>query len=164
MPDLSHASPAVLDQLERLQHQSLTEKSHKLIRTSSKAEKQNTYKKALSQLAQSFDEALVEAVALRFDLHAGQRKKLHFKKDRIKILQQHGIDYTAIDGYATAQTLALISQSIAHEDAVVTDELNDVFPFWKTGYPMVQLDNAYAILAEDIQLHYEQLIEALINL
>lgn len=163
MSEYSSASPAVLDQLERLQHQSLTEKSHKVIRASSKAEKQHAYKKALTQLAQSFDEALVEAVALRFDLHAGQRKKLRFKKDRIKILQQHGIDYPRIDGYETAQTLALIAQSIIHEDAVVTDELNDAFPFWKSGYPMVQFDNTYYILAEDIQIHYEQLINALIN-
>lgn len=150
------------DQLEMLKLRPLDDKSRVLLRSSSKAERQLNFQKALIALHQTFDDALIEAVALRFDLHPGLRKKLRFKKDRQRILQQHGIDYAQVDGYDTAQTLSLIAQSLQHEDGMVTDALNDIFPFWKSGYPMVQLDNAYAILVEDIQLHYQQLIEALL--
>jgi len=69
----------------------------------------------------------------------------------------------AIDGAETAQVLAQIAQAITREDAIVTKDLHNIFPFWKEGWPMVQFDSAYKILSEDIQLHYQALLDALLK-
>ncbi len=151
------------DKLVHLKDTQLTQLSDKVIQRSSKTQRQESYKHGLVELNKSFEDYLAHVISLRFNLHAGQGKKLRFKKDRIRLLKQHGIDYPAIDGAETAQVLSLIAQSIIHEDAVVTADLDDVFPFWKEGFPMVQFDNTYKILAEDIQLHYQALIDALLN-
>lgn len=74
-----------------------------------------------------------------------------------------GIDYLAIDGAETAQVLAQISQAIVREDAIVTHDLHNIFPFWKEGFPMVQFDNAYKILQEDISLHFHAFLDAMIE-
>ena len=151
------------EKLEKLQQMDLTKSSTQLLQRSNKAQRQESYKKALVELNASFEQHLAGAISIRFDLHAGQTRKIRFKKDRIRLLKQHGIDYLSIDGANTSQVLSLISQSIIHEDAVVTPDLNDAFPFWKEGYPMVQFDNTFDILAEDIQIHYQALIERLLT-
>jgi hypothetical protein len=151
------------EKLEKLQQMDLTKSSTQLLQRSNKAQRQESYKKALVELNASFEQHLAGAISIRLDLHSGQTRKLRFKKDRIRLLKQHGIDYLSIDGANTAQVLSLISQSIIHEDAVVTPDLNDAFPFWKEGYSMVQFDNTFDILAEDIQIHYQALIEHLLR-
>ncbi|KAA8731177.1 hypothetical protein F4V57_13935 [Acinetobacter qingfengensis] len=155
---------ALLSQLQILKQTDLTQSATQLLQRSNKAQRQESFKRALVELNQSFEEALADAVALRFNLHAGQRKKLHFKKDRTRILKQHGIDYPAIDGAETAQILLLITQSIVFDDAIVSKDLHDAFPFWKEGYPMVQFDNTYTLLAEDIQIHYQNVIDQLLKI
>jgi hypothetical protein len=42
--------------------------------------------------------------------------------------------------------------------------LHNIFPFWKEGWPMVQFDNAYKILSEDIAIHYQATLDQLISL
>ena len=41
---------------------------------------------------------------------------------------------------------------------------SSLFPFWKEGWPMVQFDNAYKVLAEDIAIHYQAMLDELISL
>jgi hypothetical protein len=113
-------------------------------------------------LNQSFEDKFVEAVSLALGLNAAQIKKIRYKKDRIRILKARGIDYMAIDGAETAQVLSQIAQAIVREDAIVTKDLHNIFPFWKEGWPMVQFDNAYKILEDDIQIHYQAVLEALL--
>lgn len=79
-------------------------------------------------------------------------------------MKVRGIDYLAIDGAETAQVLSQIAQAITREDAIVTEGLHNIFPFWKEGWPMVQFDNAYKILAEDISIHYQATLDQLIAL
>ena len=69
------------------------------------------------------------------------------KQYNINVVDINDITYInlAIDGAETAQVLAQISQAIVREDAIVTHDLHDIFPFWKEGWPMVQFDNAYKI-------------------
>lgn len=150
------------ERLLQLQQLDLTQKAAQIIQTSSKAARQESYKKALLALQSSFEEAFVEAVTLALAFNAGQAKKVRYKKDRIRLFKAKGLDYLSIDGCETAFVLAQIAQAINFEDAVVTDDLHDIFPFWKSGWPMVQFDNAYKILAEDIQLHYNELLKTLL--
>lgn len=160
---MSNTLSAELEQkLTEIKHVNISASSQKLLQRSSKAQRQESYKQALVELNTSFEDYLSHVIGLRFGLHAGQAKKVRFKKDRIRLLKQHGIDYLVLDGAETAQVLSWIAQSIIYEDAVVTPDLNDAFPFWKEGYPMVQFDNTYDLLAEDIQIHYQALINALI--
>lgn len=91
-------------------------------------------------------------------------KKIKYKKDRIRILKARGIDYLEIDGAETAQVLSQVAQAITREEAIVTRDLHNIFPFWKEGWPMVQLDNAYAILAEDIDIHYQATLDKLLEI
>ena len=96
------------------------------------------------------------------------QKKAKIKADReddlkTKILKARGIDYLAIDGTETAQVLAQVAQAIVREDAVVTHDLHKIFPFWKEGWPMVQFDNVFKILAEDIAIHYQAVLDELIS-
>jgi len=58
--------------------------------------------------------------------------------------------------------LAQVAQAIGREDATVTHDLHNIFPFWKEGWPMVQFDNAYKILAEDISIHYQATLDTLL--
>ena len=150
-----------LQKLADLQHANLTQLAEQVIQRSSKAQRQDSYKQALVELNKSFEQYFVEAATLAFDLHPAQAKKIRYKKDRMKTFKQHGIDYQSIDAAETAQILSLIAQAIVYEDAVVTPDLNDAFPFWKEGYPMVQFDNIYKILTEDITVHYQAVIQQL---
>ncbi|MEK5742754.1 hypothetical protein VXE41_07120 [Acinetobacter variabilis] len=153
----------ILDILQTMKNDELDTEEKEVIRQSGKAGRQEAHKQALVVLNQSFEEKFVEAVSLALNLNEAQIKKIRYKKDRIRILKARGIDYLAIDGAETAFVLAQIAQAILREDAVVTHDLHNIFPFWKEGWPMVQFDNAYKILQEDIQIHYQAVLEALLS-
>jgi len=153
----------ILDILQSMKKDKLDTEAHEIIRSGGKAGRQEAHKQALVALNTNFEEKFVEAVTLALGLNAAQAKKIRYKKDRIRILKARGIDYLAIDGAETAQVLAQISQAIVREDGIVTHDLHDIFPFWKEGWPMVQFDNAYKILQEDIQIHYQAVLEALLS-
>jgi len=146
-----------------MKNDELDTEAKEVIRQGGKAGRQEAHKQALVVLNQSFEEKFVEAVSLALNLNEAQIKKIRYKKDRIRILKARGIDYLAIDGAETAFVLAQIAQAILREDAVVTHDLHNIFPFWKEGWPMVQFDNAYKILQEDIQIHYQAVLEALLS-
>ena len=149
----------IVDILQSMKNDELNIEAKEIIRNGGKAGRQEAHKQALVSLHTAFEERFVEAVTLALGLNEGQAKKIRYKKDRIRIFKAHGVDYMAIDGAETAQVLAQIAQAIEFEDAIVTQGLHDIFPYWKEGFPMVQLDNAYKILAEYIQLHYEQVLQ-----
>jgi len=153
----------ILDILQTMKNDELDTEAKEVIRQGGKAGRQEAHKQALVVLNQSFEEKFVEAVSLAVNLNEAQIKKIRYKKDRIRILKARGIDYLAIDGAETAFVLAQIAQAILREDAVVTHDLHNIFPFWKEGWPMVQFDNAYKILQEDIQIHYQAVLEALLS-
>ena len=164
MTDQSHESLTdieILDILQSMKKDELDVEAKEIIRNGGKAGRQEAHKQALVVLNHSFEEKFVEAVTLA--LNPAQAKKIRYKKDRIRILKARGIDYMAIDGAETAQVLAQIAQAITREDAIVTKDLHNIFPFWKEGWPMVQFDSAYKILSEDIQLHYQALLDALLK-
>ncbi|WP_314137050.1 hypothetical protein [Acinetobacter lwoffii] len=152
----------ILDILQSMKKDELNTEAQAAIRQGGKAGRQEAHKAALVALNQSFEDKFVEAVSLALGLNAAQIKKIRYKKDRIRILKARGIDYMAIDGAETAQVLSQIAQAIVHEDAIVTHDLHNIFPFWKEGWPMVQFDNAYKILEDDIQIHYQAVLEALL--
>ena len=156
------SSLSVQERLHQLKQVDLTEEPMQMIRASGKAGRQEAYKHALEVLHQVFEQNFVEAVTLALSLNEAQAKKIRYKKDRIRILKAKGIDYLAIDGAETAQVLSQIAQAISREDAIVTPDLHNIFPFWKEGWPMVQFDNAYNILAEDITIHYQMMLDTLI--
>ena len=153
----------ILDILQSMKKDQLDVEAKEIIRNGGKAGRQEAHKQALIALNHSFEEKFVEAVTLALGLNPAQAKKIRYKKDRIRILKARGIDYMAIDGAETAQVLAQIAQAITREDAIVTKDLHNIFPFWKEGWPMVQFDSAYKILSEDIQLHYVALIDELLK-
>ena len=166
MTDQSPATLSVielLDILQTMKNDELDTEAKEVIRQGGKAGRQEAHKQALVVLNQSFEEKFVEAVSLALNLNEAQIKKIRYKKDRIRILKARGIDYLAIDGAETAFVLAQIAQAILREDAVVTHDLHNIFPFWKEGWPMVQFDNAYKILQEDIQIHYQAVLKALLS-
>lgn len=151
-------------QLISLKQVELAKSANQVLQRSNKTQRQESYKQALLELNQAFEEHLLQVVMLAFGLSAAQAKKVRYKKDRVRVFKQHHIDYAAIDGAETAQVLSWIAQSIVYEDSIVTHDLDNAFPFWKEGFPMVQFDNTYAILLEDIQVHYEKVLDALIAL
>ncbi|MBO3660394.1 hypothetical protein J5N53_04465 [Acinetobacter variabilis] len=153
----------ILDILQTMKNDELDTEAKEVIRQGGKAGRQEAHKQALVVLNQSFEEKFVEAVSLALNLNEAQIKKIRYKKDRIRILKARGIDYLAIDGAETAFVLTQIAQAILREDAIVTHDLHNIFPFWKEGWPMVQFDNAYKILQEDIQIHYQAVLEALLS-
>ena len=153
----------ILDILQSMKSDQLDVEAQQIIVDGGKAGRQEAHKQALVALHQSFEDKFVEAVVLALNLNEGQAKKIRYKKDRIRILKVRGIDYMAIDGAETAQVLSQVAQAILREDAIVTRDLHNIFPFWKEGWPMVQFDNAYNILEEDIGIHYALVIENLIE-
>ena len=153
----------ILDILQTMKNDELDTEAKEVIRQGGKAGRQEAHKQALVVLNQSFEEKFVEAVSLALNLNEAQIKKIRYKKDRIRILKARGVDYLAIDGAETAFVLAQIAQAILREDAVVTHDLHNIFPFWKEGWPMVQFDNAYKILEDDIRIHYQAVLDALIS-
>ena len=152
----------ILDILQSMKNDELNIEAQEVIRAGGKAGRQEAHKQALVVLNQTFEEKFVEAVVLALGLNEGQAKKIRYKKDRIRILKVRGIDYLAIDGAETAQVLSQVAQAITREDATVTRDLHNIFPFWKEGWPMVQLDNAYKVLEDDIAIHYQAVLEALL--
>ncbi|TCM69934.1 hypothetical protein EC844_102207 [Acinetobacter calcoaceticus] len=154
----------ILDILQSMKDDVLNTEAHEIIAQGGKAGRQEAHKKALLALQQSFESKFVEAVSLALHLNSGQTKKIHYKKDRIRIMKAKGIDYAVIDGVQTAQVLAQIAQAIEIEDGVVTHDLHNIFPFWKEGWPMVQYDNAFKILEDDINIHYQATLDVLIKL
>ena len=166
MTDQSHESLTdieILDILQSMKKDELDVEAKEIIRSGGKAGRQEAHKQALVALNQDFEEKFVEAVTLALGLNTAQAKKIRYKKDRIRILKAHGIDYLAIDGAETAQVLAQVAQAITREDAIVTKDLHDIFPFWKEGWPMVQFDSAYKILEDDINIHYQAVLDMLIT-
>ena len=153
----------ILDILQSMKSDELDTEAKEIIRNGGKAGRQEAHKQALVRLHQSFEEKFVEAVSIALHLNEAQIKKIRYKKDRIRILKARGIDYLAIDGAETAFVLAQIAQAIVREDAIVTHDLHNIFPFWKEGWPMVQFDNAYKILEDDIRIHYQAVLDALIS-
>lgn len=153
----------ILDILQTMKNDELDTEAKEVIRQGGKAGRQEAHKQALVVLNQSFEEKFVEAVSIALHLNEAQIKKIRYKKDRIRILKARGVDYLAIDGAETAFVLAQIAQAILREDAIVTHDLHNIFPFWKEGWPMVQFDNAYKILQEDIQIHYQAVLKALLS-
>jgi hypothetical protein len=153
----------ILDILQTMKNDVLNTEALEVIRQGGKAGRQEAHKQALLELNKSFEEKFVEAVSLALGLNEAQIKKIRYKKDRIRILKARGIDYLAIDGAETAFVLAQIAQAITREDATVTNDLHNIFPFWKEGWPMVQFDNAYKILEDDISIHYQAVLEALLR-
>lgn len=154
----------ILDILQSMRKDELDVEAKEMIVNGGKAGRQEAHKQALVALHTGFEDKFVEAVTLALGLNAGQAKKIRYKKDRIRILKVRGIDYLAIDGAETAQVLSQVAQAISREDAIVTEGLHNIFPFWKEGWPMVQFDNAYKILAEDISIHYQATLDELISL
>ena len=154
----------IIDILQSMKNDVLNSEAKEIIRKGGKVGRQEAHKQALVALHQSFEEKFVEAVTLALSLNEAQAKKIRYKKDRIRILKARQIDYLAIDGAETAQVLAQIAQAIVREDAIVTHDLHNIFPFWKEGWPMVQFDNAYKILSEDILIHYQATLDELISL
>ncbi|WP_312051621.1 hypothetical protein [Acinetobacter schindleri] len=153
----------ILDLLQAMKNDELDTEAKEAIRQCGKAGRQEAHKQALVKLHQSFEEKFVEAVSIALHLNEAQIKKIRYKKDRIRILKARGIDYLAIDGAETAFVLAQIAQAIVREDAIVTHDLHNIFPFWKEGWPMVQFDNAYKILEDDIRIHYQAVLDVLIS-
>lgn len=153
----------ILDILQSMKNDELNIEAQEVIRAGGKAGRQEAHKQALVVLHQSFEDKFVEAVVLALGLNEGQAKKIRYKKDRVRILKVRGIDYLAIDGAETAQVLSQVAQAITREDATVTHDLHNIFPFWKEGWSMVQLDNAYKVLEEDISIHYQAVLDALLS-
>lgn len=153
----------ILDILQSMKSDELNVDAKKIIREGGKAGRQEAHKQALVALNKSFEDKFVEAVTLALNLNEAQAKKIRYKKDRIRILKAKGIDYLAIDGAETAQVLSQVAQAIVREDAIVTHDLHNIFPFWKEGWPMVQFDSAYKILEDDISIHYQALLDVLIH-
>ena len=154
----------ILDILQSMKDDELDVEAKEMIRNGGKAGRQEAHKQALVALNASFETKFVEAVTLALGLNEGQAKKIRYKKDRVRILKVRGIDYLDIDGAETAQVLSQISQAIQREDAIVTKDLHNIFPFWKEGWPMVQFDNASTILVEDISIHYQATLDKLLSL
>lgn len=153
----------ILDILQTMKNDVLNTEALEVIRQGGKAGRQEAHRQALLELNKSFEEKFVEAVSLALGLNEAQIKKIRYKKDRIRILKARGIDYLAIDGAETAFVLAQIAQAISREDATVTHDLHNIFPFWKEGWPMVQFDNAYKILEDDISIHYQAVLDVLLQ-
>lgn len=154
----------ILDILRSMKDDVLNAEANEIIREGGKAGRQEAHKQALVALQQSFESKFIEAVSLALHLNSTQSKKIRYKKDRIRILKAKGIDYMAIDGVETSQVLAQVAQAIEIEEGVVTHDLHNIFPFWKEGWPMVQFDNAYKILEDDINIHYQATLAVLLKL
>ena len=154
----------ILDILRSMKDDVLNAEANEIIREGGKAGRQEAHKQALVALQQSFESKFIEAVSLALHLNSTQSKKIRYKKDRIRILKAKGVDYMAIDGVETSQVLAQVAQAIEIEDGVVTHDLHNIFPFWKEGWPMVQFDNAYKILEDDINIHYQATLDVLLKL
>ena len=126
-----------------------------------KANAEETYKQAFNELYQAYEEGLQQATIAAFGLNAAQAKKILYKKDRVRLFRKHGIDFDALTSADAISTLGLIVNAL-HYEGIVTEALANKFPYWKEGFNMVQLDQAYKKLAPQCVVHYEALLDALI--
>lgn len=127
-----------------------------------KVNSEATYKQALILLYQVYEDALQQATIAAFGLNAAQAKKILYKKDRVRLFRKHGIDFDALAGAEAISTLGLVVNAL-HYEGIVTEALQDKFPYWKEGFNMVQLDQAYKKLVPQCVAHYEALLDALIS-
>lgn len=121
-----------------------------------------TYKQAFILLYQAYEEALQQATITAFNLNDFQAKKILYKKDRVRLFKKHCIDFNALSGTEAVNTLSLIVNAL-HYEGLVTEALADKFPYWKEGFNMVQLDQAYKKLAPETVAHYQALLDTLIG-
>lgn len=126
-----------------------------------KANAEETYKQAFNELYQAYEDGLQQATIVAFGLNAAQAKKILYKKDRVRLFRKHGIDFDALTSADAIGTLGLIVNAL-HYEGIVTEALANKFPYWKEGFNMVQLDQAYKKLAPQCVAHYEALLDALI--
>lgn len=126
-----------------------------------KANAEETYKQAFNELYQAYEEGLQQATIAAFGLNAAQAKKILYKKDRVRLFRKHGIDFDTLTSADAIATLGLIVNAL-HYEGIVTEALANKFPYWKEGFNMVQLDQAYKKLAPQCVAHYEALLDALI--
>lgn len=121
-----------------------------------------SYKQAFILLCQEYEDGLQQATIAAFHLNEFQAKKILYKKDRIRLFKKHGIDFNALASAEAAHTLSLIVNAL-HYEGIVTEALANKFPYWKEGFNMVQLDQAYKKLAPQCVAHYQALLDALIK-
>ena len=162
--DLSSNSPEqAITYLNSLKQTALDEEAHAFIRkTLTKSNEASTYTQAFSLLYQRYEEMLQQATIAAFGLNDFQAKKILYKKDRIRLFKKHGIDFNALAGADAMNTLSLIVNA-SHYEGLVTEALADKFPYWKEGFAMVQLDQAYKKLVPQCIEHQQALLDALIN-
>lgn len=127
-----------------------------------KANAAETYKQAFIFLYQDYEEILQQVTRVAFGLNEAQAKKILYKKDRIRLFKKHGIDFNTLAGSDAVNTLSLIVNAL-HYEGMVTEALANKFPYWKEGFNMVQLDQAYKKLAPQCTEHYQALLDALIE-
>ncbi len=152
-----------LDTLNGLKAQALDESAQQFIREHlNKTNAEATYKQAFNELYQAYEEGLQQATIAAFGLNDAQAKKILYKKDRVRLFRKHGIDFDALTSADAISTLGLIVNAL-HYEGIVTEALANKFPYWKEGFNMVQLDQAYKKLAPQCVAHYEALLDALIG-
>lgn len=162
--DLPMKSPAqAVAYLKTLKQTLLDEEANAFIRkTLNKSNEASTYGQAFGLLYQAYEEILQQATIAAFGLNDFQAKKILYKKDRIRLFKKHGIDFNALPGADAMNTLSLIVNAL-HYEGLVTEALADKFPYWKEGFAMVQLDQAYKKLVPQCIAHQQALLDALIN-
>jgi hypothetical protein len=149
--------------LNSLKAQALDETAQQFIQEHlKKPNAEAVYKQAFNELYQAYEEGLQQATIAAFGLNAAQAKKILYKKDRVRLFRKHGIDFDALTSADAISTLGLIVNAL-HYEGIVTEALANKFPYWKEGFNMVQLDQAYKKLAPQCVAHYEALLDALIE-
>lgn len=149
--------------LNSLKAQALDETAQQFIQEHlKKPNAEAVYKQAFNELYQAYEEGLQQATIAAFGLNTAQAKKILYKKDRVRLFRKHGIDFDALTSADAISTLGLIVNAL-HYEGIVTEALANKFPYWKEGFNMVQLDQAYKKLAPQCVAHYEALLDALIE-
>lgn len=157
-------SEQVVQYLSNLKQESLSQSAQTFVRDHlTKANAIDTYKQAFILLNQDYEEVLQQVTKAAFGLNEGQAKKILYKKDRIRLFKKHGIDFNALEAADAVNTLSLIVNAL-HYEGMVTEALANKFPYWKEGFNMVQLDQAFKKLAPQCEAHYQALLDALIAL
>ncbi|RYY80188.1 MAG: hypothetical protein EOO69_03580 [Moraxellaceae bacterium] len=149
--------------LNKLKQTPLDEEANAFIRNNlNKSNEASTYTQAFSLLYQHYEEMLQQATIAAFGLNNFQAKKILYKKDRVRLFKKHGIDFNALAGAEAMNTLSLIVNA-SHYEGLVTEALVDKFPYWKEGFAMVQLDQAYKKLVPECLAHQQALLEAVMG-
>lgn len=159
----SHSPEQAITYLNRLKQIALDEEAQAFIRKNlTKSNTASTYTTAFGLLYQHYEELLQQASIAAFGLNDFQAKKILYKKDRVRLFKKHAIDFNALAGANAMNTLSLIVNA-SHYEGLVTEALADKFPYWKEGFAMVQLDQAYQKLLPQCIAHQQALLDALIN-